>query len=287
MDDVRIATGLRHHRKTKRLRRLLGAEGCWSLVCLFLWAGEERWTGDLSGLTDEDIEEEAGWEGAPGALVSALLEVRFLVGEPGRRAIHGWEEHNPYAASKGERIEKGRRGANARWKKRAESKAADATGMPPACSEHAPGMPPACPPHATRTIEQCPPAPAPTYSVANATGAVAPPDPLFGTGLAFLTARGVPEKPARAFLGKLRKQVGDVAAAALLAEAEAQDISDPIPWLSRAAMNARAGPAGQPASRAMGAIQQLEEMKRGLAGNRNHDGFSEVDLPRLGAATGR
>lgn len=151
-DDVRISVGLRNHRKTKRLRRQLGAGACWSLVCLFLYAGDERWTGDLSGMTDADIEEEAAWDGEPGAFVSALLEHRFLIGEPGARAIHDWQEHNPYAASKGQRIEKGKQAAAARWEKKnpAKSKGVDATSMPSACREHA-----------TTIAEQCPPAPAP------------------------------------------------------------------------------------------------------------------------------
>ena len=114
-DDVRISVGLRRHRKTKRLKKLLGADGCWALVCLFLWAGEERWTGDLSGLTDDDIETEADWDGEPGAFVSALTDVGFLVGEARARSIHDWQEHNPYASSKGKRINKGKAGAEAKW----------------------------------------------------------------------------------------------------------------------------------------------------------------------------
>ena len=142
-DDVRISVGLRRHRKTKRLKKLLGADGCWALVCLFLWAGEERWTGDLSGLTDDDIETEADWDGDPGAFVAALTEVGFLVGEARARSIPAWQEHNPYASTKGQRIEKGKRAAAARWSK-------DAPSMPDACHEHAGTKP-----------EQCPPAPAP------------------------------------------------------------------------------------------------------------------------------
>lgn len=158
-DDVRIATALRNHRKTKRLRRLLGGDGCWALVCLFLFAGEQRWTGDLGGMTDEDIEDEAGWDGAPGALVSALLQVGFLVGEESARAIHDWQEHNPYAASKGVRIEKGKRAAAARW-----DKDKDAKSVPPAPYKDATGIEndaQSIESVATGTAKQCPPAPAP------------------------------------------------------------------------------------------------------------------------------
>lgn len=161
-DDVRLAVGLRHHRKTKRLRRALGAEGCWSLVCLFLWVGDERWTGDLSGLSDEDIEEEADWRGEPGMLVRELVSVGFLVGKANARKIHQWAEHNPYAAAKGERIEKGRVAAVARWEKERRGKNQGAGKASHDATSDATSMPGACPEHATRSAEHCPPAPAPT-----------------------------------------------------------------------------------------------------------------------------
>lgn len=63
-----------------------------------------------------------------------------------------------------------------------------------------------------------------------------PPDPIFGTGLALLMRKGVPEKPARSFLGKFRRDVGDdLKASALLAKAETDDISEPLAWLAKAA----------------------------------------------------
>jgi hypothetical protein len=152
-DDVRISVALRHHRKTKRLRRKLGASACWSLVCLFLFAGEQRWTGDLSGMTSDDIEDEADWDGDRGEFVAALVALGFLDGIEGAYRIHDWEKHNPYAASKGQRIEKGKKAAEARWngvKKNAQS-------MPRASNEHSPGTES----DAASTPKQCPPAPTP------------------------------------------------------------------------------------------------------------------------------
>lgn len=66
------------------------------------------------------------------------------------------------------------------------------------------------------------------------------PDPIWGTGLAYLMRCGLEEKQARSILGKLKQSAGDINAAALLADAEAQSISDPIPWLSVGARNAAA-----------------------------------------------
>lgn len=63
-----------------------------------------------------------------------------------------------------------------------------------------------------------------------------PPDPIFGTGLDFLKRKGVPEKPARSFLGLLRKELhDDLTVAELLVEAERQDVSAPQAWLTAAA----------------------------------------------------
>lgn len=62
------------------------------------------------------------------------------------------------------------------------------------------------------------------------------PDPIFGVGLAFLVAKGVPERSARSFLGLFRKECGaDIVAAELLTRAEQDDISDPVAWLTKAA----------------------------------------------------
>ena len=97
--DARISTALADHHKTKKLHKRLGGAGCWALVCLFLYTARNKPSGDLSGMTDEDIELAANWVGDDGALVEALTQVRFLDGGPGERFVHDWAEHNPWAAS--------------------------------------------------------------------------------------------------------------------------------------------------------------------------------------------
>lgn len=91
-------------------------------------------------------------------------------------------------------------------------------------------------------------------------------DPIWGTGLAFLRRKGIPEKTARSLLGRIKQACGDIEAGALLADAEAQDITDPAPWLMAAASKrrARAGPNGHaPQSKTLTAIQTLQAMKHG------------------------
>lgn len=124
-DDIRLSLGFLTHRKTKRLRRTLGDAGVLYLLKLWTWAAAERWTGDLAGMTDEDIELEVDWEGVPGAFVAALAEpgIRFLDGPPGARELHEWPEHQPYACHRGARIVKARKAARSRWDKVREEQA--------------------------------------------------------------------------------------------------------------------------------------------------------------------
>lgn len=104
--DARLSVGLPSHPKTKKLIRRLGAEGAWYLVRLILWTASTHSDGDLSGMSDEDIELAIDWPNASGALVAALLEVGFLDGTLGNLKFHGWAEHNPWAAGSKQRSEK-------------------------------------------------------------------------------------------------------------------------------------------------------------------------------------
>lgn len=127
--DARIATGLPAHPKTRKLLRRLGPAGGWSLVCLFLWTASNRPSGDLAGLSDEDIELAADWSGDSGTFVSVLREVRFLDGQDGSYGVHDWAIHNPWAAAYDKRRESAMHAARMRW----------------ACDSHAAPSKPQCP----------------------------------------------------------------------------------------------------------------------------------------------
>jgi hypothetical protein len=86
-------------------------------------------------LSDEDIELAADWPGIEGAFVQTLCEVFFLDGEVGNYRIHDWAAHNPYAASRGVRVDAAKRAAAARWQ--GQNNADDVRG---ACGEDAEGM---------------------------------------------------------------------------------------------------------------------------------------------------
>lgn len=76
--------------------------------------------------------------------------------------------------------------------------------------------------------------------IPTSSGAFAPPaisekqaDPIFGGCLDFLKSKGAAEKGARSFLGLMRKNHGDDALVQAIERAERDDITDPIPWISK------------------------------------------------------
>jgi len=159
--DARLNTGLAGHHKTKKLLRRLGPAGPWALVCLFLWTAANRSDGDLSGMSNEDIELAADWQGEPDALVPVLAEVGFLDGSAGERKIHDWAEHNPWAAGAEDRAESSRWAALCKRYGRdgaAERMPDYAVRMRPACKPDAP-LPSPIPspsPKAEPKQERCP-----------------------------------------------------------------------------------------------------------------------------------
>lgn len=105
-------------------------------------------------------------------------------------------------------------------------------------------------------------------------------DPIWGSGLAFLVRKGIPMPQARSLLGKLKKEVGDIRAGALLADAETEDISNPAPWLMQAAKQKQAGPQ----SKAGQKLALMENLKNAMDGERDSNGVPETYL--LGVGTG-
>ena len=98
MSDARLSTALPGHPKMKKLVHRLHEAGAWGLVRLILWASENRTSGDLVGLTDEDLELAVDWHGDPGVLIATLEAVGFLDGPEKSRVIHDWLKHQPYVA---------------------------------------------------------------------------------------------------------------------------------------------------------------------------------------------
>lgn len=106
--DIRIDVDFYNHIKTKKLERRCGPQGSRSIIHLWIWAAQNRPSGDLSGMTDEDIEIAADWRPGDGALVPILAELNWLDGEPGAYCLHDWREHNPWAADADNRRDRAR-----------------------------------------------------------------------------------------------------------------------------------------------------------------------------------
>lgn len=83
------------------------------------------------------------------------------------------------------------------------------------------------------------PEPEPEVNLPPSEGAVAPSasDPIFGFCLGFLVSKGVAEKNARSILGKWRQAQGNEAVIEAVRKAKAEDVSDPVAWLTKALAN--------------------------------------------------
>ena len=131
--DIRLLISFRDSIKRSRLRRRLGSESIEALIDLWLWAANEKPEGDLTGLADVEIEEAARWRGPTGALIAALVEIRWLDGFSGGYLLHDWPEHQRWVAHAEERSKAARALADKRWKKdRGSAKTAKITQGKPA-----------------------------------------------------------------------------------------------------------------------------------------------------------
>lgn len=89
--SAQIPVGLPHHLRTKKLIKRLGQPAAWSLVCLILWAGANRSNGVLTGLSSEDIELAADWQGESGAFFKALAAAGFLETTDSWYRLNHWD----------------------------------------------------------------------------------------------------------------------------------------------------------------------------------------------------
>ena len=141
--DFRVAVDFFTHHKARKLKKRLGAPALLSLLQLWAYAAKLRTDGNLSGMSAEDIELAAEWDGDEGVFASALLDVGFLdQGEDGY-CLHDWAENNPWVAEEKARSEQARKNAKARWNKNGKAKAqsgGNAPSDPEQCNGNAGAM---------------------------------------------------------------------------------------------------------------------------------------------------
>lgn len=122
-DDIRLNVAFWDHPKTIKLISALGREGVEALQRLWCFAAQFKPKGRFSGMSREDIELAAKWNGKPGTLVKTLLKLKLLDKRNRVIIIHDWKEHNSYCVFAPERAVRARNAAKIRWKKDKESNA--------------------------------------------------------------------------------------------------------------------------------------------------------------------
>jgi len=115
-DTFQVDSGLPHHPKIIKLKRILGSPGCWSLICLWAYTAAHKPDGKLD-LTKTEIERVAHWGGTKGKFLKALLSCNLLVQQGDHYLIHDWQLHNPYQATSKDRSDRARKAALTRWQK--------------------------------------------------------------------------------------------------------------------------------------------------------------------------
>ena len=113
---VRLNLGFYNHRKTARLRALIGDDAFWIPPRLWAYAAEHQPDGDFSTYGSEELALLLGCSKHAPSIRQALQQAGFL-DEQGQ--IHDWEEHNGYHKAYAERAKKA---AEARWKKEKDQK---------------------------------------------------------------------------------------------------------------------------------------------------------------------
>lgn len=114
--DYRVAVGWRTHPKRKLLKGMLGPSAVLAVMDLWEFCATSRTTGDLSGMTAEEIALAADYDGNATEWLNALLSLRLVdPSDAGGVRIHDWAKINPYVAGQTGRSERARRASSKRW----------------------------------------------------------------------------------------------------------------------------------------------------------------------------
>jgi len=108
---TRLYAGFWTHRKTIRLRALIGDAALWVPPRCWSYAAENQPNGDFSDYSDQELATAVGYTGDATSMREALLQAGFL--DPDGR-IHNWEKYNGYHKRFSDRA---KTAAAARWDK--------------------------------------------------------------------------------------------------------------------------------------------------------------------------
>ena len=109
MAGVKIEQGTLTHRKTLRLKGLLGigvAQAVGHLTMLWVWAASSTKDGSLAGMTPTEIAEVSGWAGEPADFLAAMIDSGSMIGpktqDKSKRKPAGRRRENGNGDSKSE-----------------------------------------------------------------------------------------------------------------------------------------------------------------------------------------
>ena len=107
---IRVMNGFWNHRKTVKLRTILGDDALWIMPRLWSYAAENQPDGDFSKYTTEDLSILIGAVKHPSSIRQALIVAGYM-DKDGK--LHDWMDHNGYHASFAARAKVA---SDARWK---------------------------------------------------------------------------------------------------------------------------------------------------------------------------
>lgn len=121
---VRLETSFWTHRKTLRLRSLLGEAAYWIPPRLWCYAAENQSDGDFTGYSAEELAHAIGYSGNASSMLEALHQAGYM----DAMRIPGWAERNAYHATYAARAKKA---ATTRWDRERAKKTAPVVNPPP------------------------------------------------------------------------------------------------------------------------------------------------------------
>lgn len=107
---VKLQINFWTHRKTMRLKAIIGNDAFWAPIRLWSYAAENQPDGDFSDYQPEELGMLLGYASNASSIVQAMQQVGFM----DEMKVHNWEEHNEYHHTFSERAKKA---AKARWDK--------------------------------------------------------------------------------------------------------------------------------------------------------------------------
>lgn len=100
---IRVDVTIVGNPKLAALEDLVGLTATTHLVHLWLAVAQHRPRGDLTGVSDRQIETWSRWRRTVGRLANALRQTGWLDGVEGASSVHDWIEYQGYRAEKAQR----------------------------------------------------------------------------------------------------------------------------------------------------------------------------------------